>query len=112
MNLLAIWNAHSARTKVIVGSLVSAAIYISANQQAQAFVLLTFKNNLALGTWLIALAGLVATLMSPHSDAGAVAHAQTILNQPDAPTASPDGPAPLYRQSPCTAGPGGHRRTR
>jgi len=88
MNLLAIWNAHSARTKVIVGSLVSTAIYISANQQAQAFVLLTFKNNLALGTWLIALAGLVATLMSPHSDAGAVAHAQTILNQPDAPTAS------------------------
>ena len=89
MNYIAAWlKAHSITAKTVIVSIVAAAGVITINPQVQSFVLLTFKNHPAIGTWIIAAAGLVTMLMSPHSDAGALAHAKSIQSQPDAPTAA------------------------
>ena len=89
MNFIAAWlNAHNGLAKTLVALIVAGAGVVGTLPQAQAFVMLTFKAHPAVGTWILAACALYVTLKSPHSDAGAVAHARAIQAQPDAPTAA------------------------
>ena len=86
MSYSALWNAFSVRTKLILSGIVTIAGLITGVPQVRDFVLLTFHNHPDLGTWIMAAAAAITSVMSPHSDAGAVVHAKEILAQPDAPT--------------------------
>jgi hypothetical protein len=89
VDIIKAWlNAHNVTTKSILAFIVSGSCIISTVPQAKDFVLLTFQRHPYVGTWVMAAAGLITLLMSPHSDAGALAHANAIKAKPDAPTAA------------------------
>jgi ABC-type sugar transport system permease subunit len=79
--------AHSITTHVLIVGIISAAGVIYNSTEAQGFISTIFKSP-RVTTVVVAVSGLILLLISPHSDAGAIAKSNAIKDQPDAPTAA------------------------
>jgi len=89
MNAITAWfNAHSLSTKVIIAGILALAPVVAYNTTVQAQLAIIFKSNPQIVSVIVALATIILTIYSPKSDAGVLAHANAIKDQPDAPTAA------------------------
>jgi hypothetical protein len=86
-SITAWFKAHNWTSKTLLAAIPVVAYQIIYNTQVHAFVLQTFQSYPKIGAWIVSAATLYLALSSPHSDAGTLAKANAIKDQPNAPTA-------------------------